>query len=324
MATGMKAGLNPAVRASLGGSGWQSRTSTHEQDVEAGRIWSRCGCPGESARLVSCVLAQPSGAVGAAVPAREQLFEATPDVELMQLQCLALRDSLEAAGVHVDLLTAEDGPANLVFMRDLFFMTPAGAVIGRPAAAQRAGEPRLAAAFLAALGVPIAATIVGGGTFEGADALWVNQNLVLVGVGNRTNAQGAAQVASVLKSFGVETAMVPVPQTSQHLLGVLNFVADTVAAYNDFSRSAPIEEFCRTHDIELLTTPHFQELKRFRAFNFVALAPFKILAPAGADKTYAALRRQGIQVAEVPFSEYLKCDGGVGCSVAPILRIPLP
>jgi len=57
---------------------------------------------------------------------------------------------------------------------------------------------------LAELGVPILRTIHGQGTFEGADLLWLNEETVVLGIGVRTNREGARQVAEVLKVMGVE------------------------------------------------------------------------------------------------------------------------
>ena len=51
----------------------------------------------------------------------------------------------------------------------------------------------------------------GQGTFEGADAMWLDATTVLVGLGLRTNAEGAAQVAATLGEMGVETIVVDLP-----------------------------------------------------------------------------------------------------------------
>jgi len=38
----------------------------------------------------------------------------------------------------------------------------------------------------------------GKGVFEGADAMWINSDTVVLGIGLRTNDEGAVQVASLL------------------------------------------------------------------------------------------------------------------------------
>jgi N-dimethylarginine dimethylaminohydrolase len=64
---------------------------------------------------------------------------------------------------------------NLIFMRDLFLMTPEGVLLGRPASTVRAGEERWAQLGLARAGVPLVGAIRGVGSFEVADALWVDR-----------------------------------------------------------------------------------------------------------------------------------------------------
>ena len=99
-------------------------------------------------------------------------------------------------------------------------MTPEGAILGRPASTVRAGEERWIARRLADLGIPIARTVRGQGTFEGADAMWLDATTVLVGRGLRTNAEGAAQVAATLGEMGVETIVVDMPWGTMHLMGM--------------------------------------------------------------------------------------------------------
>ena len=48
-----------------------------------------------------------------------------------------------------------------MFVADLMFMTPEGAILGRPASTVRAGEERLVARRLAELGVPILRVVRG-------------------------------------------------------------------------------------------------------------------------------------------------------------------
>jgi N-dimethylarginine dimethylaminohydrolase len=86
----------------------------------------------------------------------------------------------------------EDRP-NAMYMRDLVLMTPEGAIVGRPAISARRGEERYAALALAKLGVPIVATVHGGGVFDCACAEWIDRETVVLGTGARSNPEGAAR-----------------------------------------------------------------------------------------------------------------------------------
>ncbi len=101
---------------------------------------------------------------------------------------------------------------------DEWLMTPEGAVVGRPASTVRAGEERHVAARLAQLGIPICRTIGGQGTFEGADAMWLDAQTVLIGTGFRTNTQGARQLTDLLGEMGVTVLTTQLVKGAMHLI----------------------------------------------------------------------------------------------------------
>jgi len=87
---------------------------------------------------------------------------APPDPARARAQHDRLAAALRAAGVAVRLVEPTGAaPPNLMFVADLLFMTPEGAILGRPASTVRAGEERLVARRLAELGVPILRAIRG-------------------------------------------------------------------------------------------------------------------------------------------------------------------
>jgi len=203
-------------------------------------------------------------------------------------------------------------------MRDLFFMTPEGAIIARPAAEQRALEPRLVAARLAALGAPILATVHGRGCFEGADALWLDPETVLIGI-RRTNVEGAEQVSRVLAPMGIRTIRLPVPPRIQHLLGAMIFVEPGRAVLHPRAVKTEIEAVLRAHGVALVVLPDDDEVTLIRAMNFVVLGDGRLLMPEGSPRAEALYRHTGWAPETVRIGEYLSCAGGLGCIVG-ILR----
>ncbi len=78
------------------------------------------------------------------------LMDERPHLPTLTAQAQAIARALAARGVQTTWIEApETGLPNLIFARDLFFMTPEGAVVARMAASSRAGEVRFAAAALA-------------------------------------------------------------------------------------------------------------------------------------------------------------------------------
>ncbi|MET9704094.1 hypothetical protein [Streptomyces griseus] len=125
--------------------------ASHAEEVAAGAVWTPCGYRSETAALRSVLLVRPPDSVGAVRRPGASLMVGPVDLPAMRAQCDALADRLRDDEVEVHLAAPEASP-NVVFARDLFWMTPAGAVLARMASAQRAGEERHAALALAGAG----------------------------------------------------------------------------------------------------------------------------------------------------------------------------
>jgi arginine deiminase len=167
------------------------------------------------------LLHRPGPELAVTDPDAAQLLEPV-DPERAAAEHDALTKAYSAEGILVHFVEPAGAPTpNLMFCADLFVMTPEGAIVGRPASTVRAGEERWVARRLGDLGIPIVRTVRGDGTFEGADAMWLDARTVLVGRGLRTNAEGAAQVAAILGDMGVEAIPVDLPWGAMHLMGVL-------------------------------------------------------------------------------------------------------
>ena len=200
-----------------------------------------------------------------------------------------------------------------MFVADLMFMTPEGAILGRPASTVRAGEERFIARRLAELKIPILRTVRGTGTFEGADAAWVDSQTVLLATGLRTNAEGAGQVASLLHEMGVEVIHVGLPYGVMHLMGQLRFAdQDLAIAWPGRVPYAAVEAL-RTRGYAVRFLPDTGEAQRGMALNFVTLGPRRILMPFGNARTQAFYEQTGITCQTVEVGELVKAAGGVGC-----------
>jgi N-dimethylarginine dimethylaminohydrolase len=215
--------------ASFGGPGWRPRQGSHAQDVASGQLWASYAVRSEVGPLEAVLLAWPGRELDVGDDPDAHLMLDRVNVGRIQRQARAVADFYRSHGIRVHLHRPPLAPPpNYVFMRDLFFMTPEGAVLGRPAGAQRAGEERWAAEALALAGVPILHTMRGQATFEGADALWFSPDRVLLGTGLRSNEQAAAQLEPLLADMGVTLERIPLPRTGvQHLLGVVNLLRST-------------------------------------------------------------------------------------------------
>ena len=298
--------------AAYGGPGWSPREASLRQEI--GTVWRECGVANEWSPLKAVLLHQPGPELAEVCePDKSQMLEAL-DVDLARQQHHALAQAFRESGIDVFYLeSAVIPPPNLMFVADLLFITPEGAIVGRPASTVRAGEERLVARRLAELGIPILRTVRGTGTFEGADAAWLDPQTALLATGLRTNADGAAQVTATLHEMGVTVIQVGLPYGAMHLMGQLRFADHDLALAWPGRVPYAAVEVLRDCGYAVLFLPNESEAKRGMSLNFVTLAPRQILMPAGNPATQDFYKQAGITCHAVQIDELLKAAGGIGC-----------
>jgi N-dimethylarginine dimethylaminohydrolase len=236
------------------------------------------------------------------------------DVDRARRQHDALAQAYRELGIVVHYIDPQQKPPpNLMFVADLLFMTPEGVILGRPASTVRAGEERLVAERLAALGIPILRSVRGTGTFEGADAAWLDPQTVLLATGLRTNAEGAAQVEASLHEMGITVTRVGLPYGTMHLMGQLRFAdSDLAIAWPGRVPHAAVETL-HARGYSVLFVPDEDEASHGMALNFVTVAPRQILIPAGNPATQSLYEQAGITCHTIQVNELVKAAGGIGC-----------
>jgi len=178
---------------------------------------------------------------------------------------------------------------------------------------------------LAGLDVPVLRTVSDDGTVEGADALWVRPDLVLVGTGNRTNASGLRQLAEVLAPSGVYVVGVPLPSRVQHLLGVLQLVDRDLAVVRGELLGPEARAVLSGAGVGLIELPETPEVGHAQAMNFVTLAPRRILLADDVPGTRRLLERAGVEAAgTVRVAELRKAAGGLAYATGILARDPAP
>lgn len=306
--------------AAYGGVGWSPRTTSLRQEI--GGIWGDCGVATEWATLQAVLLHRPGTELEACEDPNAVQMLAPLDISRAQSQHDALAEAYRQAGVAVYYVKpTQPPPPNLMFVADLMLMTPEGAILGRPASTVRAGEERLLAQRLAELGVPILRSIRGRGTFEGADAAWLNPYSVLLARGLRTNRAGAAQVANALQEMGLEVIQVDLPPGAMHLMGQLRFADRDLAIGWPGRLSQATSETLEARGYTLALIPDEAEAIQGSALNFVTLGPRHILMPDGNPNTQAFYEALGITCHTVQIDELTKAAGGIACLTGVLQRL---
>lgn len=298
--------------ATYGGEGWSPRKSHLREEL--GGIWGNCGTSTEWSRLKSVLLHYPGPELATSTdPNTIQMLEKI-DVPLAQAQHNKMAQAYRDAGVRVHYVEPGENPSpNQMFIADLMFMTPEGVILARPASTVRAGEERWVARRLADLGIPILRSVRGTGTFEGADAAWVNSQTVILGRGLRTNDDGMAQVTSTLTEMGIKVVQVDMPMGTMHLMGMLRIVD------HDLAIAWPLRFVHRGVDtlkqfgIRVVFIPDEAEATQSAALNFVVLGPREILMAAGNPITQEFFENLGVTCRTVAVDELVKAAGAIGC-----------
>jgi N-dimethylarginine dimethylaminohydrolase len=310
--------------AAYGGDNWSPRLMTHQQEI--GKLWAHCGIDSEWRRLRAVLLHCPGAELNAAGedPDAMQMLDRV-DLGRAAEEHAALVDAYHAAGVEVHHVEPElPCQPNLMFCADLLAMTPQGAILARPASTVRAGEERQVARRLAALGMPILATLTGNAVFEGADLMWLDENTAMIGRGLRTNDAAIEQIGALLNSLGVELIAVDMPFGSMHFMGMLRIVDRDLAIC--WPRRTPHR--CVVLLRELGYNVVFPDLRddqsSYRGVNFVTLGPRRILMVAGLHALQSEFEKFGIECLTCPTDELSLAAGNVGCLSGVLWRDCLP
>ena len=294
---------------------------------EMGKNWGNWYCDSEVGKLRDVLLRRPGKEIEIINEGNysDYRWKAPMDIEKARMQQDKLAEIYKANGVRVHYVEEqrEDRP-NALYLRDLVFMTPEGAIVCRPGISARRGEERFAAQALSKLGVPIVRTINGGGIFDGACAMWVDRQTVILGTGARANAEGAEQVEYELRKMGVTNILrMGIPYGHAHLDGIMNFVDKKTMILFPWQVSYDVVKPLLDKGVKVIEITDIEEIKSNLSINSVAIEPGKIIMPAGCPNTKKKIEDAGVEVIEIDLSEILKGWGSVHCMSAFLNRDPV-
>lgn len=315
--------------AAYGGRGWRPRTASLESEIAAGDgIVAPFRSDSEYRRLKAVLLYRPGSELATIRdPNAAQHLQAL-DVPRLRRESAELAAAYRRLGIAVAWMSSRRFPGkpgaprwNLTYVRDLFFATREGAVVSRMASLVRAGEEKYASRALAFLGIPLNRSVSGRGTFEAADALWLDSKTVLCGVGRRTNAEGLRQLREALAPQGVEVLAVRLPEGTQHLLGLLQIVDRRLALLRSSVAPDSLARMLVRRGFRLIRVPESEETADKGGMNVVAVAPRRLVMPRGCPALKRLYRASGLEVAaEVAAAELFKGGGGIACATGILWR----
>lgn len=297
------------------GERWFPSEATFADEVK--HIWGDWYCDSEVSKLEAVLMHRPGKEIEGITEENyaDYRFRAPMHAERARQQQDELVQIYREHGIDVHYVQGqrEDRP-NAMYLRDLVFMTPEGAIICRPAIPARRGEEKAVAQTLAQLGVPIVKTINGDGYFEGACAMWINRDTVIIGTGSRSNESGVQQVEQELKIQGVKNIIrTQIPYGSIHLDGYMNMVDENKLLIFPWHVTYDCAKQLMDLGVQLIEATNIEEVKQGMAMNGIVLEPGKLVMPAGNPHTKALLESEGIKVIEVQLDEIINGWGAIHC-----------
>jgi dimethylargininase len=219
------------------------------------------------------------------------------DYDRAAAQHRAYEDCMRALGLHVISLPALPDLPDSVFVEDPAVVLDEIAVIARPGAASRQPEAKRIADTLA--GFRPLARIEAPGTLEGGDVIRAGKDLY-VGLSQRTNAEGIAQLAAIAKPLEYLVTAVEVRGCLHLKSGACYLGRGTMLANREW--------------IDASAFPGYRilDVAEDWAADVLAIGDL-ILMPAGFPKTAARLEAEGFAVRTVDVSELQKAEAGVTC-----------
>jgi N-dimethylarginine dimethylaminohydrolase len=251
-------------------------------------------------------------------------YHSRPDLAEANREFARVEEILEAAGAEIIRLPDGEGlTLDSLYTHDALIVTPKGLVrphMGKP---QRRQEARVNGAHLATLGFPIAGEIVGPGSVEGGDLVWIDRHTLLAGIGYRTNRDGIAQLRK-LAGADVEILEFDLPHYKGksdvfHLMSVLSPLDRDLAVVYLPLMPVRLVQFLESRGIRFIEVPN-EEFDSMGC-NVLAIGPRHAMMVAGNPETDRRMKAQGVRVEVIKADEICrKGEGGPTCMTRPLVR----
>lgn len=221
------------------------------------------------------------------------------DVALARQQHAAYCAALQQAGLDLTVLPPDEAHPDACFVQDTAVVYGTLAIIAHPGAESRRGEEAAVADVLARH--RRLAEIRAPATLEGGDVLIIGTR-VFVGVSDRTNRGGFAQLRDLLELEGASVHALEVEE-GLHLLSGCTYLGRGVLL-----AAGPYADLPAFSGLDVVRVPE----EEAAAANALGLGDHVVL-PQGYPRTAALIRERGFRLLPVDLSEFAKADGGATC-----------
>ena len=209
-----------------------------------------------------------------------------PDYEKALEQHAAYVKTLEALGAKVTVLEPEEDYPDSCFVEDVAVLLPQCAVLTRPATESRAGEVALMAPLLQ--------------QFYPEEKIF--QITAPATLSQRSNAEGAAQLAKYIAPFGYKVVGVPFEGVLHLKTGAVYLEEGQMLMKEDFKSKIAFAEYEK----------HIAPQQEDYAANCVWFNG-AVIVPEGYPEVLQTVQKAGYQTVQCDTGEFKKIDGGLSC-----------
>ena len=223
-----------------------------------------------------------------------------PDYELALKQHQDYINALIKCGLQVKVLPADEEYPDSTFVEDTALLTKKCAIISNPGAPSRKGEIAEMKKVLKSY-YSVIEKIETPGTIEPGDIMMVG-NHFYIGLSERTNEDGTAQMITLLNKYGYSGSAVFMKDMLHLKTGVAYIENNNLLAFGEFLDE---EQFQNFNIIKIDEDESY-------AANCIWVNNY-VLVPNRFPKTKEKIVNAGYSIIEVDVSEFRKLDGGLSC-----------
>ncbi len=226
-----------------------------------------------------------------------------PDFDEVLQQHGRYCEALKQCGLTITTLEADLYHPDSTFVEDTAVLTARCAILARPGAPSREGETTAMCELLKRF-FPAFLAIEAPGTLDGGDVCEAEEH-VFIGLSQRTNEEGARQLAGHLAGAGYRSSVIDIRGMTNilHLKSGISYVGgNTLVAIEEMAGNRQFREY------ERIRVP----LEESYAANCVRVNE-RVLVAAGYPRLTATLAERGFDPLVLEMAEFQKMDGGLSC-----------
>jgi len=223
-----------------------------------------------------------------------------PDYNKALIQHEAYVETLLQCGLNVRVLEPDPEFPDSTFVEDVALCTPACAILTNPGAPSRNGETVAMKPVLQSFFSKVE-SIEYPGTLDAGDVMMVGSHYY-IGISERTNPVGAAQLIRILEKHGMSASVVPLFEMLHLKSGLSYLEQNHLLVSGEFIKNPAFADFQR---IEV-------DPQESYAANSLWINS-TVLIPAGFPSTLKKIQKAGYDTKVLNLSEFQKLDGGLSC-----------